>query len=285
MLSNYELRKYNGNSKVWAGVYKNLVNRPHWHYDCELIHLSKGKGEVMINSVIFPLKEGDTLFVSTKEVHYIKTKDSLCDIIIFKDELVLEIIEKYHLNTALLQDDCSFDSLFIHIASQLAKKSFLFEIDIETAIKSYICEIFRKNPTSKVIHKKDDSEDQFKNLLVEIEQSYSTITFEKAAAFMSFTEPYFSYYFKKMSGETFSNYLNHIRVEKAIDMMKQNPSMSMTSISTYCGFDTIRTFNRVFLKLTNHTPKRLPLDFRFDHFVPVSGEERNPTDKHSILYS
>lgn len=285
MLSNYELRKYNGNSKVWAGVYKSLVNRPHWHYDCELIHLSKGKGEVMINSVIFPLKEGDTLFVSSKEVHYIKTENSICDIIIFEDQLVLEIIQKYHLNNALLQDDCNFDSLFIHIASQLAKKSFLFEIDIETTIKSYICEIFRNNSISEVINKKDNSEDHFKNLLLEIEQSYSTITFEKAASFMSFTEPYFSYYFKKMSGETFSNYLNHIRVEKAIEMMKQNPSLSMTAISTYCGFDTIRTFNRVFLKLTGHNPKKLPPNFHFDHFIPVSGNSKDPTEKQSILFS
>ena len=74
---------------------------------------------------------------------------------------------------------------------------------------------------------------------------------------MNMSEAYFSRFFKKISGMTFSVYLNHIRVNKAIDLI-QHRDMSMTEISMGCGFETIRTFNRVFRQITGYSPRELP---------------------------
>ena len=52
---------------------------------------------------------------------------------------------------------------------------------------------------------------------------------------------------------TFSMYLNHIRVNKAIDLI-QNTDLSMTEIAMNCGFETIRNFNRVFKEIMGCTP-------------------------------
>ena len=59
---------------------------------------------------------------------------------------------------------------------------------------------------------------------------------------------------------TFSQYLNHIRINKAIDLIKQG-DLTMTEISSECGFDTIRNFNRVFKQITGSTPKQIPKDY------------------------
>jgi AraC-like DNA-binding protein len=67
-----------------------------------------------------------------------------------------------------------------------------------------------------------------------------------------FNEWYFSKYFKKISGTTFTKYLNSIRINKAKAMLRES-EMKITEISARCGYETIRTFNREFKSLTGIT--------------------------------
>ena len=61
---------------------------------------------------------------------------------------------------------------------------------------------------------------------------------------------------------TFSQYLNIIRLEKAIDLLNHNTErLSVTDIASLCGFDTIRHFNRVFRELTGFSPRELPENY------------------------
>ena len=72
---------------------------------------------------------------------------------------------------------------------------------------------------------------------------------------------YFSRYFKKMSGLTFSQYLNVLRVEKAIELLTGQEQLTMTDVMSRCGFNTLRNFNRVFKEITGFAPTRLPADY------------------------
>lgn len=57
---------------------------------------------------------------------------------------------------------------------------------------------------------------EYKKLLYEIQKQYAHITFSQAANMMGLSESYFSRYFHRMSGMTFSRYLNIIRIERAL---------------------------------------------------------------------
>ena len=56
---------------------------------------------------------------------------------------------------------------------------------------------------------------RYKQLLNRVDTDYSSITFDDAVEFMNFSPAYFSRYFKKQAGMTFSQYLSTVRVEKA----------------------------------------------------------------------
>ena len=86
--------------------------------------------------------------------------------------------------------------------------------------------------------------DNYKHLLDEIDANYSYITFSDAAAFMGLSESVvFSRFFRKISGMTFSKYLNTVRLEHAIHMLQEHPRrLSVTEIASRCGFETIRHF-------------------------------------------
>ena len=84
---------------------------------------------------------------------------------------------------------------------------------------------------------------------------------------------------------TFSQYLNTVRLEKAIDLLNHNQEhLSMTEIASQCGFDTIRHFNRTFKDITGMTPRELPPDYVLE-IQPIRTIEAafDPTLKSSEL--
>ena len=102
---------------------------------------------------------------------------------------------------------------------------------------------------------------------------------------MGLSEPYFSRFFRKISGMTFSKYLNTVRLEHAIRMLQEHPRrLSVTEIASRCGFETIRHFNRVFRDITGMSPRELPANYVPD-FKPIRRIEDafNPTLQSSEL--
>jgi xylan 1,4-beta-xylosidase len=102
---------------------------------------------------------------------------------------------------------------------------------------------------------------------------------------MGLSEPYFSKFFRKISGMTFSQYLNIVKMEHAIEMLQDNPSrLSVTEVSTQCGFNTIRHFNRIFKDITGISPRQLTSDYVLDiRPIRTMQDAFNPTLQNSEL--
>lgn len=61
--------------------------------------------------------------------------------------------------------------------------------------------------------------------------------------------------FKNFSGHTFNDFLNKIRVEKALELLKDTQSkIPLTRIALMCGYENYITFYRNFIKHTGVTP-------------------------------
>lgn len=262
MLANFEKRVYEGKEQVWTGRYRGLTNLPHWHLECELIYTELGQLRVSHNQTEYLLQQGDAIFLESGEIHYIKSdSDSVAAVIMFDADL-LQDMKQYHLKNAKLSHSYAFSERFEEIHRELTLRPPFFELQSCQSVLSLMIEIFRGE---EIIEKSSDlqssSIQKYKGLLSEIEEKYSYITFSDAAAFMGLSEPYFSKYFHKISGMTFSRYLNLVRLEHAITLLKADGHLSVTEIALQCGFDTIRHFNRVFKDATGMTPSRMPRDY------------------------
>ena len=55
---------------------------------------------------------------------------------------------------------------------------------------------------------------------------------------------------------TFNTYLTEFRLKKAAELIKSS-SKTLTEIALACGFASVRTFNRSFMKFYNITPSQL----------------------------
>lgn len=55
-------------------------------------------------------------------------------------------------------------------------------------------------------------------------------------------------------GTTFSDYVNHYRVEEAKSLLVIQPERTVSAIGTKVGFQSLSSLNRVFKSLTGETP-------------------------------
>lgn len=79
------------------------------------------------------------------------------------------------------------------------------------------------------------------------------ISLQDVADKMFFSTVYFSRFFKKQTGETFSNYLLRVRMEQAVKLLRTNKKV--TEISEACGYHDPSYFTRIFKEYYNYTPK------------------------------
>lgn len=287
MLANFEQRDTSGAERVWTGLYRNLHNLPHWHLENELICVEQGTVTVSHNHQEYTLTAGESIFLASGEIHYIKSDpDSITAITLFDVALTADLTSHYQLCCAKLSGSYPILDTFSKIQKERTLKKPFFEQQTCVLITELMIHIFREEAYTPLISRPEHSSiDNYKYLLDEIDANYSYITFSDAAAFMGLSEPYFSRFFRKISGMTFSKYLNTVRLEHAIHMLQEHPRrLSVTEIASRCGFETIRHFNRVFRDITGMSPRELPSNYVPD-FKPIRRIEDafNPTLQSSEL--
>lgn len=92
-------------------------------------------------------------------------------------------------------------------------------------------------------------------ILIYLQENYSTITLEELARHLHYTVPYCSRYVKKLFGCTFSQLLNQIRFQKAHLFLK-NSSLTVNQISKMLGYENPENFMRAFKKIHKMTPSQ-----------------------------
>jgi two-component system response regulator YesN len=81
------------------------------------------------------------------------------------------------------------------------------------------------------------------------------LTQESVAQMFHFSPSYFGSLFKTTTGQTFVQYLNNLRIQKAQEMLKAS-SLKVYDIAERTGFADVRYFIRVFKKTTGLSPNQ-----------------------------
>jgi ligand-binding sensor protein/AraC-like DNA-binding protein len=79
------------------------------------------------------------------------------------------------------------------------------------------------------------------------------ITIDDMASLCNISSSYFSKLFNRITGETFTNYVNTLRVERARELLDEGDT-PITNIAFDLGFEDISYFDKVFKRITGVTP-------------------------------
>ena len=279
MLAKFEKRAYAGNERVWVGKYRNLHNISHWHMEHELIACREGSAQIMLDDTMYNITQRQCIFCHSGRVHYISASpDSLLLVCLFNEKMYDSITSPFALENPVFEDRYGILPKLSEIRHELQNQPIFFECRTEAMIGEILVDIFRGEPLREAQWQFSDVITRYKQLLNHIDLEYEHITYQNAVQFMNMSDAYFSRYFKRQACMTFSQYLNVVRIEKAVQLLDSAPTMKITDVMLRCGFNTIRSFNRVFREITGFTPTTLPAGYVLNtRSVPTIQDSFDPT--------
>ena len=269
------------------GKFRNLKNIFHWHNEIEIVYINEGSCVIETEAKTIELCKNECAFVESGAIHrLIGSSNSIVTTLLIDPSILEPIISAYIPIELKIRTPDTLPKVISYISEELVKKRKFYPFCVQSAAIQLVAEIFRRE---KLTQKKERPNKNsrfllFKNIIEEIEENYQFISFESICEKFHYTPSHFSRLFYSLTGMTFSKYLNVLKTEKAILLLQAAEKRSITEISTTCGFDSIRTFNRVFKKLTDYTPKSLPKDYSLERYhLMTFPHSFDPTQKESQL--
>ena len=254
---------YDNGERLWVGKYLNSKNMLHWHDECELIYVERGAMEVFSSGKTYLISQGNAMFFDSRVLHKMVSADesTLLLVLVFDRSIINDFAIDVTLDSPLIEQGEHVSDAYYIALDELKKKLPMYTIITSSTISGLMVKLFRDLPTS---HRKphDGIDDKFADLLCEIENNAEQYTLNDAAKFMNMNASYLSRLFTEKTGVNIIYYINRMRIQKAIKLIKAGEH-TMTEISTLCGFGTIRNFNDIFKKYTGYAPSALPNNFVF----------------------
>ncbi len=160
------------------------------------------------------------------------------------------------LNTILRKavENASVHPLHIHnISSQYAAKIEL--ISSQSNFISLLKEMIRKYTLLVKNHSLKGYSMHIRKVITNINQDLTeNLTLKTQAEALNVNPSYLSTLFKKETGMTLTDYVNHKRIEHAL-LLLNSTDMQIQTISLYCGIPDVNYFTKVFKKIVGKTPK------------------------------
>ncbi len=266
----HEIRKYDSDFMVWHSSYTDISFLAHWHNEIEFIYVRNGEAQISIDDNIFTAHKGDLIICDSGSIHYsdsYEMKNSL-DFIVFDPSVVSlsSVYESANFVHPLITSDKleelglthKFNDLLNLVANELNLRDPYYKEIVTAKLMEFWYLLKRYIPRNTEKTSLDGKRSIFlydmQQLLEYIDEHYNEpISLKFAADKLGFSESHFSKIFKKMMGINFVTYMNMVRIEHSIEMLK-NSANKITDIAFSCGFNNIRSFNRVFKDITGVTP-------------------------------
>lgn len=262
MAAGFEKREHERNTSLWVGKYRNLHNLPHWHLEHELIACREGAAELNIDGNLLTLSAGTAAFCPSGSVHHIDSDRNAVVIVAQIDPELLRFLgDDIKLRQPVFQDRYGVFESIDAIVAELKERKPYYSRRAEAVMTRVCIDIFRVEELQPHTAASHSAIMLYRQLLSAIDRDIEFISFSDAAARMHMSESYFSRYFKRLTGMAFSDYINLVKVDKAIGILKDAPKTATVDLALRCGFNTLRSFNRNFRRITGYSPKQLPADF------------------------
>ena len=235
----------------------------HWHIHVEFVYVLNGEIKVGINENVKILSKGDIAFIASNDIHYYENVSSEDRVVIFMIHPSLIHFHagwpvSIHLENQFFTDvPQNVRDVLSGIAQNYDAKEEYKQFLLKSNIYSLFAFVLEHGECSDINdtqHRKIIQRERIQTVINYIEENYSKdITLQDAAGVAYMHRNYFSSYFKIMCGMGFSRFLNITRVTAAEKLLK-NTELTVIEIAFRCGFDCVRTFNRVFLDVKGATP-------------------------------
>lgn len=239
----------------------------HWHMECELILVLKGRFDLYVNGRSIKLGCGQSAFIPAGFIHGGIPDDCVYECVVFQMESFLgssvKCLDEYRsacenglINELIFEPssksgklaDCIFELMETESPGYVFKTTgLLWQL---TGNMMEMCERSAKASKNKMYKRNA----RIKRVLEKIRSDYSKpIKLEDLARVAGLNPQYLCKAFKQATGKTPIDYLNYYRIECAGEMLCFE-YMTVTETALQCGFGDLSYFNRLFKRQKHMSP-------------------------------
>jgi len=258
----------------------------HWHYNIELLYCISGSAQILISGNEHQFGIGDLVLINSREIHSIySTAEAGIEYIVLKfDPNMLystsntffeaKYVFPFTLNQATHQKiftllelaNTQIPGLMLEILTEYEKKKYGYELAIRSNIGILFLWILRNWYDRGLdlnigAHMDENTLKRLQFIFDYVDKNYmEDISTEIMAKVCKMSYSYFSRFFKAALGQSFTNYLNYVRICEAEKHLISG-QLNVTEIALECGFSSSSYFILQFKKHKNLSPKQFQLRF------------------------
>lgn len=254
MLAYYENRN-DGISVEWK---KTVHVPPHLHEAVEIVYVTEGTIELGVGQELYHMEKGDFGIVFPNVIHHYQAfgtgKNKM--IYLFVEPSLLPAysaqLQKCSPEYPIIKKEQIREDI-VNTMKSLVHMKERSPMLIQAYVQIILAHVFSD---MKMIDKSAvGSDDLIYNAVEYVAKNFrDEITLEKMASHLGVSKYVLSRMFAKTFHCNFSRYVNGVRLNYASSAL-ENSQESITNISLDCGFESQRTFNRVFKERYKMTPR------------------------------
>lgn len=264
---------------------KRLQCMPHLHRDMELVCMYEGTTIAYADSTRYEVGPGDIFLSFPNQIHFFETHEiEKHRLMIIKPDIMPELLDTLTMGvpeSAVIRNALAVPEIAnlmdcLAIACQKREHENLF---VKSLQRGYLLALFSELLPRMTIHKPEVGDsDALRAIVSFCAQNFSeNLSLSLLEEKLHLNKYYISHLFSEKLGIRFNDYVNSLRITEAKRYLL-NTDLSITEISEIVGFNTLRTFNRAFMKQIGIAPS----EYRKEESYPSKTKKQGATTDKGI---
>lgn len=243
---------------------------PHWHESLELLFCLSGEVEVIFTGQTYRLKAKEFIVINSNHVHSTRSPVlSECLVIQFPLAYLQRVTEDHYLKQFLFkttpdQQTKELLACLMYIYQNFSANELVNHLEVKAKIYELLALLCKSNTFSSTnIYeiKSFKHLEKMEKVNQYIQEHYTEhLMIEEVAKMFNYNPSYFSRFYKKFMGITFTEYLNSVRLDAAYKEMRDTDK-TILEIGLDNGFATNKTFYNVFRNKFGLSPQKFRKQF------------------------
>lgn len=230
-----------------------------WHENIEIQLCKEGVGEILLDGERHEFAKGDIVVVNSNVIHYTHSKEYIkYDCLILDTSFCRQVgIDYANLTFCSRFKDAVVEDFFSQLTQCYSTSDNPFRIaKLNSIILQLLIEICARHSTEKSVTRSTPR--SFENVKATIkflrENFHRKLSLEEIAKSV-YTDKYvLSKEFKKITGQTIIEYLNHYRCQKSAEYIENGVGVAESAYR--CGFENMSFYSKTFKRYMNKLPSK-----------------------------
>lgn len=248
----------------------------HWHENFEILYFEQGEALIHCNSRPIRVGPGELIIINSNDLHYGENLSS--QLVYYVVEFDLSFIQSNQIdlcqtkyltplvhNRILFRNQIERNNELLVEVRHLIDEYYRQELGYELAVKAYIYRILvlllrfygEKTISETEKERQRKTVDRLNPILEYIECYYTEkLSLRHLSSMANMSPHYFCRLFKNLTGKSPTEYINHLRLNKAV-LLLQESNLNITEIAIAVGFNDSNYFSRLFKKYKHVPPSAI----------------------------